>query len=169
MAVQRNLPLTTQYKFVSSFYSPVLEGGGWCCENCNKLISTIVTIENESGKQFLVGSDCAKTLQGINKTDLDNIEVSTKKAKKFLKALDQNKTLLIGIDPENNDTLLLFSITTESYGKPLDRPFIHVPFISMPKSCLPKRLEEKVTTKDSVLGKYPSLVDNYYIIRNYIK
>ena len=167
MAIQRNLSLDTKYKFVSSIYSPVLEGGGWCCENCNKVISTIVTVENEDGKQFLVGSDCATTLQGLNKQDIENIEVVTKKAKKFLKAIEQNKNYLIGIDPENPENVFLFTVTTEYCGRKLDKPSIHVPFVSMPKTCLPKRYESKIRTKNVLMAEYEGLEGKYYIDKNY--
>jgi hypothetical protein len=167
MATQRNLAHDTKYKFVSSIYSPILEGGGWCCENCNKPISTIVTVENEGGKQFMVGSDCATTLQGLNKQDIQNIEVITKKAKKFLKALEQNKNYLIGIDPKNQNELFLFAVTTEYFGRKLEKPSIHVPFVSMPKNCLPKRLESKIKTKQVLMSEFDGLEGNYYIDKNY--
>ena len=60
--IQRALPLTDVYKIHSFHYVSILEGGGGCCENCGKLIANIVTLENQHGVKFIVGSDCAETL-----------------------------------------------------------------------------------------------------------
>lgn len=68
--IQRNLPLDGQYKFVSAKYISIIDGGGCSCENCGKLISNMVTIEDANKKQFTVGSDCAETLQSL-KSDLN--------------------------------------------------------------------------------------------------
>ena len=60
--IQRALPLTDTYKIHSFAYVPLIDGIGTCCENCGKLISNIVTLENQHGKKFVVGNDCADTL-----------------------------------------------------------------------------------------------------------
>lgn len=60
--IQRALPLTDTYTIHSYSYVPLIEGIGTCCENCGKLISNLVTLENQRGEKFVVGSDCAETL-----------------------------------------------------------------------------------------------------------
>lgn len=63
--IQRNLDLTKQYFFVSAKYISLIDGNGCTCDNCNKLISNIVTIKDNEGKFHNVGSDCADTLQSL--------------------------------------------------------------------------------------------------------
>ena len=60
--IQRALPLTDKYKVHSFSYVSLIDGGGTCCENCGKLITNMVTVENQNGNKFVVGSDCAETL-----------------------------------------------------------------------------------------------------------
>lgn len=60
--IQRALPLTDIYKVHSFAYVSLIDGQGTCCENCGKLISNMVTLENQHGQKFVVGNDCADTL-----------------------------------------------------------------------------------------------------------
>lgn len=60
--IQRALPLTDTYTVFSFAYVPLMDGIGTCCENCGKLISNMVTLENQKGEKFVVGNDCADTL-----------------------------------------------------------------------------------------------------------
>lgn len=60
--IKRALPLTDTYKVHSFSYVSLIDGQGTCCENCGKLISNIVTLENQRGEKFVVGNDCADTL-----------------------------------------------------------------------------------------------------------
>jgi hypothetical protein len=60
--IQRALPLTDTYKVHSFSYVSLIDGQGTCCENCGKLISNMVTLENQKGEKFVVGNDCADTL-----------------------------------------------------------------------------------------------------------
>lgn len=60
--IQRALPLTDTYKIHSFKYVSLIDGQGTCCDNCGKLISNIVTLENQKGEKYVVGNDCADTL-----------------------------------------------------------------------------------------------------------
>lgn len=64
--IQRALPLNVKYSFVSATYISLVDGGGTCCDNCGKLIANMVTVMDEAGKKFVVGSDCAETLTTVN-------------------------------------------------------------------------------------------------------
>lgn len=68
--IQRNLDLSKRYFFVSSKYIPLIDSNGCKCDNCNKLISNIVTIKDKDNNFYNVGSDCADTLQSL-KEDLN--------------------------------------------------------------------------------------------------
>jgi hypothetical protein len=63
--IQRNLDLSKQYFFVTAKYISILDGGGCTCDNCDKLISNIVTIKDSNDNLFNVGLDCADTLQSL--------------------------------------------------------------------------------------------------------
>lgn len=62
--IQRNLPITTTYTIIGSYYSSI-EEAGTCCENCGKAISNVAEIQSAEGRKYLVGMDCAGTLSGI--------------------------------------------------------------------------------------------------------
>ncbi len=64
--IERNLPLSESYRVVSVQHGSVLDGVCTACDNCNKIISHIVTLQNSKGKTFYVGLDCAKTLTFSN-------------------------------------------------------------------------------------------------------
>jgi hypothetical protein len=57
----KNLP-AGNYEHISSTYTAILDGGGWACENCGRLIANLVTVKHEQGKTYIIGQDCAKTL-----------------------------------------------------------------------------------------------------------
>lgn len=63
--IQRNLDINETYSFVSASYLSVLDGGGQCCANCNKLITNIITIKDSKDNSYNVGQDCAETLQSL--------------------------------------------------------------------------------------------------------
>lgn len=87
IARQYNLPHTDKYYIIDQSYLSIENGGGTLCENCNKLITNIVTIKNEDGKSYKIGTDCAKTLSGLNQTELKKAEVKIGIIKKFYKKL----------------------------------------------------------------------------------
>src|SRR6478609_7748187 len=41
------------------------------CQNCNKAINNIALVEDQNGKQYNVGLDCAATLKGMNLSELE--------------------------------------------------------------------------------------------------
>ncbi|MCB0448428.1 MAG: hypothetical protein KDD03_13155 [Gelidibacter sp.] len=59
--VERNLPLNVRYTLIGKNYISLIDGGGTCCANCNKLIANIATVRNEAGKDFNIGLDCLET------------------------------------------------------------------------------------------------------------
>lgn len=69
--IQRALSLKDQYTIHSYAYVSLLDGGGTCCQNCGRVISNMVTLENQKGEKFVVGNDCASTLvAGLEKYNL---------------------------------------------------------------------------------------------------
>lgn len=46
MANKYNLPHDTKYKVISSNYLSLENGGGTQCDNCNKIITTTVQVED---------------------------------------------------------------------------------------------------------------------------
>lgn len=65
--IQRFLPITQQYKIVSSRYTSLIDGdGGTTCDNCSRPISNIAVIVGQTDQvTYTVGMDCAATLAGI--------------------------------------------------------------------------------------------------------
>ncbi len=59
--MKQNIP-SGHYEHIKSTYIPLMEGGGSICENCGRLIANIVTVKHETGKYFIIGADCAKTV-----------------------------------------------------------------------------------------------------------
>lgn len=65
--IRRNLPINDTYKIIDSYYTgSLMDGGGTCCNNCNKLITNVAVIENKNGVKYNVGLDCAETLCSIS-------------------------------------------------------------------------------------------------------
>lgn len=62
-----NLDPSLKYKIISISYNKIEDSIGFCCDNCNRLISNIAKIEDNKGSIFHVGMDCAKTLSNGGK------------------------------------------------------------------------------------------------------
>lgn len=60
--IQRNLPLTATYVLEWLKHGSVEHGDCWQCENCGAAIVNMASIRDESGKSYIVGHDCMKTL-----------------------------------------------------------------------------------------------------------
>lgn len=70
-----NLPLDHKYKVIGFGYcGSLLDGNGTTCQNCNRLIVNTATVENEQGKQYTVGCDCAETLSLVDCSDFWKIK-----------------------------------------------------------------------------------------------
>jgi len=115
--IQRNLDLSKEYFFVSSKYISLIDGNGCTCDNCNKLISNIVTIKDNEGKFYNVGSDCADTLQSLQNDynyflNKDNFNEGKQLRAKFLKAIKNNLIKSLKI----NEDYLLFERLDGSQG-----------------------------------------------------
>ena len=107
--IQRNLRLDTQYTILSSWYQS-LEDGGNTCQNCDRVISNCVEVQNAEGAKFTVGMDCAATLSGITDTlQLSRVEASFQEAKsaraailRFKKKYEQSIVTIETFDHANN-------------------------------------------------------------------
>lgn len=87
-AIHGNLRMDLKYKMTSSYYTgSIMDGGGTICDNCNLPITTVCTIEDENGKKFDVGSDCAESL--ISKEGRYGLEWL--RAKQVLKEANRTK------------------------------------------------------------------------------
>lgn len=106
--IQRALPLSDIYKVHSFKYVSLVDGQGTCCENCGKLISNMVTLENQKGERFVVGNDCADTL-------------TTDKSKMFLEvqpAFNEGKSLRAQIMKHfKNNTIITVYLYTCNEGE----------------------------------------------------
>ena len=94
-------------------------GDAWCCENCGLPITTLCEIEDEMGKRFIVGSDCAESL--ISKDNEYSWEWL--QAKEALKPATQTARYIAKLRKAKRENKLKI---TESqyfiYDKPLDDP-----------------------------------------------
>ena len=162
MANKYNLPHDTKYKVISSNYLSLENGGGTQCDNCNKIITTTVQVEDTEGNNFIVGADCAITLAGIGVFDEKNIKDTVKRCKKFYTAIKNDSRLLI---KESKDSYALFAIVDKSYdGKPI-KPFIHIPFIGIAKENLSEKFKHLIRTISWIEETYPELKDCYYLTK----
>src|SRR5574343_1324680 len=59
--IQGCLPVNKEYRIISEEYNPV--ECGTTCQNCGRIISNIATI-TDGKNNYLVGLDCAESLQG---------------------------------------------------------------------------------------------------------
>lgn len=103
--IKRNLPLDIKYTLINKAYIPVIEGGGYCCDNCGKLIANIATVKTDNGKVFDIGFDCLETLLINNSLLSTNDILEYEKVKKmipkilrFSKQLKEIITLNNGLD-----------------------------------------------------------------------
>lgn len=88
----KNLP-AGEYSYLSSSYTAILDGGGWACENCGRLIANLVTVKHEGGKTFIIGQDCAKTLfsDTVNKGIDQTIKADKRRQKKAVENVEREK------------------------------------------------------------------------------
>ena len=88
-----NLPLDHKYKVIGFDYcGSLLDGGGSSCENCNRLIVNIAIVENEQGKKYQVGCDCAETLSLVDCNDFWKIKEQEANHRKIVKWIRDIKT-----------------------------------------------------------------------------
>jgi len=98
-AIQGNLRIDTSYKLLDIEYKP--KGDIFFniefCDNCNKYISNIATVENEKGQKFRIGLDCAGVLIGIEPSAIKQAEKTLRKKAKLYKFLrTECKSVIIG-------------------------------------------------------------------------
>lgn len=98
-AIQGNLRLDTSYKLISIEYKP--KGDNYFtidfCENCNKYICNIATVQDEKGNNFRIGVDCASVLTGIKADQIAQAKKTLLKKAKLYKFLKTDcKSVLIG-------------------------------------------------------------------------
>jgi hypothetical protein len=67
--IQRNLDLSKVYTLEGINYISLIDGGGTCCDNCNKLISNIAELKCDR-KSYYVGLDCMDTILQQSQTVL---------------------------------------------------------------------------------------------------
>ena len=157
MANKYNLSHDTQYKVLSSNYLSLENGGGTSCDNCNKIITTTVVVEDTEGNTFVVGADCAMTLAGIGKIYEAIVKETVKRCKKFYKEV-KNYNIL-----EKKDCYILFEVVKTRFDKRPITPFINVPFISISKENLSDKFKNKIRTIEDIVADCPELENNYYI------
>lgn len=94
--VRRNLPINDIYNLIDSYYTgAILDGGGTCCENCNKIITNVAVLQNKEGNKYNVGLDCAETLRNLDYFDFNKVKADFNEAKairaKVNKAIKEGK------------------------------------------------------------------------------
>lgn len=157
MAYKFNLPHDTTYKVLGSNYLSLEDGGGESCNNCNKIITTCVLVEDADGNIFTVGSDCAMTLAGINNEDERKINLIVKECKKFYKELKKNPINKV-IEKDEN-TYVVIRVVEPPRGS----VFIHNTFTTINKKNFSEIFNNRIITKDDIIADFPELKDNYYI------
>ncbi len=80
MKTVKNLDITKDYKIVGTRYS---KDEPTTCDNCNKIITNIVILEDSNGKLYNVGTECTKTIHYFTNTFEGNRAL--KQAEKILK------------------------------------------------------------------------------------
>ena len=126
--IQRNLPLDVKYSLIDKKYISIEDGGGWCCDNCGRLIANMATVSNEDGKQYIIGFDCLETFL-INNMLLDGKDVSEyqrykKQLPTFIKKAKELKEYIKNNNANPNNAFLVsieFDVTNflhwAQYGK----------------------------------------------------
>jgi hypothetical protein len=104
MANKYALTHDTEYSLMDMWYAgSMMDGNGSSCDNCGKLITNMAEVKDlKSGKQYIVGQDCAETLTGIGKTEeWENRKYTMRQAKRiydFYLKVKKNGTLDIYAD-----------------------------------------------------------------------
>lgn len=112
-----NLPLDHKYRIVGfDCGGSLLDGGGTVCENCNRLIVNIATVENESGKRYSVGCDCAETLSLVDCNDFWKIKDEVAMHRKFIKWVNDIKKLQVAGKRVTMETEENYIIIFNGYG-----------------------------------------------------
>jgi hypothetical protein len=159
MAIQRKLDLTKQYSITGSTYISVIDGGGTCCDNCNKLIANMVYIVDNDHKNYIVGLDCAKTLTSLNQNDLKKHETNIKSINRFHKKL--NDLIKYGWEVAIFNGRL-HTISRESYDK---KPFFSFRYEgqSIDIKDLSNNAKKYLTTKENFVKENPDFINNSYL------
>lgn len=121
--IQRNLPLDVKYSLLDKKYISIEDGGGWCCDNCGRLIANMATVSNEQGKQYIIGFDCLETFL-INNMLLEGKDIADyQRYKKQLPTFIKKAKELKDIVNQNNGNIasMLFEVKDferwAQYGK----------------------------------------------------
>lgn len=97
-AIDGKLRIDQKYNYIDSDYQPE---NVTTCDNCNLVITTLVTLEGEDKKQYIVGSDCAEALQGVDSLDFWRTQQQMKKVRQLksyftkLKKADREGNLVV--------------------------------------------------------------------------
>lgn len=101
MAHKYALSHDTTYRLLDMWYAGSLaDGVGMPCQNCGKIITNMAKVKDEqSGRQYIVGQDCAETLTGIGNTeDWEDRKYSMRQAKRlydFYQKVKKNESLQV--------------------------------------------------------------------------
>lgn len=130
--IQRNLPLDQKYYLIDKKYIPLdVSIGGYCCDNCGKLIANIATVKNDENT-YNIGFDCLETILINNSLlstndikDYERIKKMIPKIIRFSKELKEifalNQNQITGLIFERPDSYLSYWITyylIKNGGKP---------------------------------------------------
>ena len=103
-----NLPLDHKYRIIGFDYcGSILDGGGSTCDNCNRIIVNIATVETEEGKRFDVGLDCAETLSLVDCSDFWKIkeqEALHRKLTSYIRTIKKQQEQGIKVSYEPSDS-----------------------------------------------------------------
>jgi hypothetical protein len=143
---------TGEFAITGWSYVSIEDGGGIPCQNCGKLITTHVTVNRNDGKIFTVGSDCAKTLSGVNKSEVNEIERLIRSDARKLRELKVGNYFFV----EEGDLIRVLRYSTESFSR--ERYFS----INM-KCYISKKVfgSRPLTTPEDVKAIAPELLDTY--------
>lgn len=82
--IRRNLPINKTYKLIDAYYTGGITDNPDFCENCGRPIANVGVIQDEEGKTYHVGMDCAETLSSIKSSaEFSMFETDFKEATAF--------------------------------------------------------------------------------------
>ncbi len=141
-----------------------MEDGGFVCQNCAQAIATSVTIQrNEDNETFIVGTDCAKTLAGVDKLTVKKIENIVRTDSKKLREFKGGNYFFI--ESEKSVAVLRYC-TKNFHGEPY--------FAITPQCYISKAVfgDNNYTTKEEIEKIAPELLQTsgykYYVLNESI-
>lgn len=102
-AIDGKLSITDKYEIKDIYIAGTGDFDFRICENCGKIIKNIALVENQHGKVFEIGLDCAEVLSNLsNNYSITDLQIKQAKKilarrRRFLKELKEAGSLIINL------------------------------------------------------------------------